>query len=200
MPGPTILRLPFLALGTALIVAACGSSAATTGPNATAGQTRAPATQAPASAGAQSEAPSAAATTPDACKLITTADIETFLGEKAAPPSGGLNVTGSDPSDCDWQQADTSAGILHLVQLQVFNSPTYLKRDGYQPTEIIGDVAIPGASEAFSIDEGNGVGINMVVGPNRAVLHFTPGGKADPKPSLPALTVLATKLAAAMPH
>src|SRR5262245_54939228 len=104
MPGPTILRPPLLALVAALVVAGCGSSAATTGPNATGGSSRAPATQAAASAGRASAAPSAAATTPDACKLLALADVTAFLGEPAASPTGGLNVTGSDESDCDWQQ------------------------------------------------------------------------------------------------
>lgn len=139
---------------------------------------------------------------PAACTLLTKAQIATFLGEAAADPQGGLNVTGDDESDCDWQQADTSSGLVHLVQLQVFVSTKYLSRTAYKPDEMLGDFSIPGAAEAFGLKEGGGrgVGINMIVGSRRVVIHFTPGGKATDAPAryLDPLKALATILVAAV--
>ncbi len=91
-----------------------------------------------------------------------------------------------------------------LVQLQVFASTTYLSRSGYGPSEMTGDVTVPGTSEAFSLSEdgGRGVGINMAVGARRVVIHFRPGGQATDAPAeyLAKLTTLATTLAAAVGH
>jgi len=190
-----IVRSSAIAIVAAVTLSACGSA----GSSSTTTPTVAPSV-APTSDGGSGSGASPAAGAPDACTLLAVSDVSSLLGEPAAPPTGGLNVTGTDESDCDWQQVNTSSGVLHLVQLQVFNSARYLKRAGYEPTEIIKDVPISGASEAFAIDEGNGIGINLLVGSTRAVLHYTPGGKADPKPALPALTLLATKLAGALPR
>jgi hypothetical protein len=193
-----IVRSSAIAIVAAIALSACSSA----GSSSTAAPTAAPVTGGNGSGSGTGSGTGAspAAGAPAACTLLALNDVSTLLGEPAAAPEGGLNVTGEDESNCDWQQVNTSAGVLHLVQLQVFNSPRYLKRTGYQPNQIISDVSIPGTSEAFAIDEGNGIGINMLVGATRAVLHYTPGGKADPKPTLPALTVLATKLAGALPR
>lgn len=179
-----------------LLVSACGGGA---GPgNTDAGPSHPSATSAPASpAGGESAAPGGPAGAVDACTFLTADQVSTLFGSPAGEPQPGLNVTGDDESACDWEPAEAPLGVVTLLQLQVFVDTRYLSRGAYDDSEILQDVVVPGASEAFVIDEGSGIGINMVVGTVRVVVHYTPGGGVDPATTLPALTIVAAQLAAA---
>lgn len=183
-----------------ILVAACGGSGAP-GASVAPGGSSAPA------ASSESGAPGPSSggeggTVPAACTLLTLDQVSALMGEPAAQPEGMINVTGDDESSCDWQQADTTPGKLKLLQLQVFVSTKYLSRTAYSDDETLGDLTIAGASEAFGLNESRGrdVGINMIVGSRRVVVHYSPGGGIEDAPDqyLEALEALAAELAAAV--
>jgi hypothetical protein len=131
----------------ALIVAACGGSAATPGPTDLTSTANTPASAAPAAsqaaaASSQAAGPAGAPSTPVACTLITTAAAQTALGE---PVADGTNP-GIGENTCIFSGKPTYG--IDFVQLTVIAADEFLPNQQsvpgsftVTPTSGIGDQA-----------------------------------------------------------